>query len=94
MENLFYLTPADLWHYDYMLRRGYHRIVVPVGSQKFVVFQLVDKPVFIAWPSASGQIDWIPQGNLVFEASPWFQSFVKPHLAGRNAKCVLFPKMQ
>lgn len=93
MDDYYYLTADDVRHYEYMLARGYPRKVVCAASQKYLVFQIVDKPdIGVAWPTITGGLDGVTIGDVLLQVYEPMQRKIMPLVSGSTLRILLFPR--
>jgi len=93
-KTYFYLTYDEVRHYHYMLSHGYAHKIVGTDTQRYVVFALIDKPhVGIAWPTISGNIDYMPSSfDVILEPFAELQEAIASQLVGSTIRGLLFPR--
>lgn len=88
----YYLDSGEVSHYQYMLDRGYQQSRVTVRNHEFVVFRVVDKDVWIAWPVEIGKLDGDNLPPIVlFKSVPELRDEVLIGLGETDVSSVIFP---
>ncbi len=93
-DTLYYLSADEIAHYRYIIKHGYDSEVIDIGSQKYVVFQVIDKPeIGIAWPTINGGIQMLDEVlDTLFEYHIPLQEKILPKVKDKDIKILLFPR--
>jgi hypothetical protein len=93
-KDYYYLTAEEMRHYKYMLSHEYSHKLVQTGSQKYLVFPIVDKlRIGIAWPTLTGNLDGLSKDvDSIFSPYLPLQRIILPLIQGSTIRVLMFPR--